>query len=88
MAAGDYWEMLVPSQFAQPGPALEELIHQLDVTRRDDPLTFLRDLNGRPAIPLNPNSSNNNSSSSYTALRTSTHNFSQVGTRMRRAITS
>jgi len=25
VAAGDYWEMLVPSQFAQPSPALEEL---------------------------------------------------------------
>jgi transglutaminase-like putative cysteine protease len=45
-AAGDYWEMLMPSQFAQPSPALKELISQLDVIRRDDPLTFLRDLNG------------------------------------------
>jgi len=41
----DYWEMLVPSQFAQPTPALASLIEDLHVERRDDPLSFLRELN-------------------------------------------
>jgi transglutaminase-like putative cysteine protease len=44
-AAGDYWEMLMPSQFAQPTGALLSLIGPLRVQRRDDPLSFLRDLN-------------------------------------------
>ena len=45
VASGDYWEMLTPSQFAQPTPALEALIQQLGVERSQDPLTFLRVLN-------------------------------------------
>jgi len=45
VAAGDYWEMLVPSQYAQPTPGLESLIGELNVRRREDPLTFLRELN-------------------------------------------
>ncbi len=44
-AAGDYWEMLMPSQFAYPSEALLSLIEPLRVTRRDDPLRFLRELN-------------------------------------------
>ena len=44
-AAGDYWEMLMPSQFAQPTEALLSLIEPLGVRRRDDPLRFLRELN-------------------------------------------
>jgi len=44
-AAGDYWEMLMPSQFAQPTEALLSLIEPLRIHRRDDPLSFLRDLN-------------------------------------------
>jgi transglutaminase-like putative cysteine protease len=44
-AAGDYWEMLMPSQFAQPTEALLSLIGPLRVQRHDDPLSFLRDLN-------------------------------------------
>jgi transglutaminase-like putative cysteine protease len=44
-ATGDYWEMLMPSQFTQPTPALEDLIAQLGIERGDDPLTFLRGLN-------------------------------------------
>ena len=44
-AAGDYWEMLMPSQFAQPTEALLSLIEPLRVRRRDDPLSFLRELN-------------------------------------------
>ncbi|HTD55875.1 MAG TPA: transglutaminase family protein [Silvibacterium sp.] len=42
---GDYWEMLLPSEFAQPTPALEELAAELDVVRRDDPLMLLIELN-------------------------------------------
>jgi transglutaminase-like putative cysteine protease len=45
VAAGDYWEMLTPGQYAQPGEALDSLIRELSVVRRDDPLTFLLDLN-------------------------------------------
>jgi transglutaminase-like putative cysteine protease len=44
-AAGDYWEMLMPSHFARPSEALNILIRELRVERRDDPLTFLRELN-------------------------------------------
>lgn len=42
---GDYWEMLLPSEFAKPTPPLLKLASQLDVRRRDDPLTVLRELN-------------------------------------------
>jgi transglutaminase-like putative cysteine protease len=44
---GDYWEMLLPSPFAKPTPALLKMAAELDVVRRDDPLTLLRELNGR-----------------------------------------
>jgi transglutaminase-like putative cysteine protease len=47
VAEGDYWEMLLPSEFARPTPALLELAAQLDVTRRDDPLALLHELNTR-----------------------------------------
>jgi transglutaminase-like putative cysteine protease len=42
---GDYWEMLFPSEFAAPTPALDDLAKQLDVCRRDDPLMVLHHLN-------------------------------------------
>ncbi len=42
---GDFWEMLLPSQFAAPTPALQALGAQLDVRRRDDPMSVLRTLN-------------------------------------------
>jgi transglutaminase-like putative cysteine protease len=42
---GDYWDTLMPSRFANPSELLYELAHELDVRRRDDPLTVLRDLN-------------------------------------------
>ena len=41
---GDYWEMLFPSEFAQPTAALEELARKFDVRRRDDPLMVLHQL--------------------------------------------
>jgi transglutaminase-like putative cysteine protease len=42
---GDYWEMLLPSEFAAPTPALEALAADFDVRRRDDPLMVLHQLN-------------------------------------------
>ena len=42
---GDYWEMLFPSEFAQPTAELEDLARRLDVRRRDDPLMVLHQLN-------------------------------------------
>jgi transglutaminase-like putative cysteine protease len=44
---GDYWDMLLPSEFAKPTPALTELAGHLDLSRRDDPLGLLRELNQR-----------------------------------------
>lgn len=44
---GDEVEMLIPSQYARPTALLRELAHELDVRRRDDPLTLLSDINGR-----------------------------------------
>jgi len=44
---GDYWDMLLPSEFARPTPALLELAMQLNVCRRDDPLGLIRELNQR-----------------------------------------
>ncbi len=41
----DHWEMLVPSQFARPTPLLEALRDEMDLARRDDPLTTLIGLN-------------------------------------------
>ena len=45
VAAGDYWEMLMPSTIACASPALLDLASELKVQRRGDPLTFLRELN-------------------------------------------
>jgi transglutaminase-like putative cysteine protease len=42
---GDYWDMLMPSHFAQQTGALRDFARELDVRRRDDPLTVLRELN-------------------------------------------
>ncbi len=42
---GDFWEMLYPSEFAQPTAALDDLAAKLDVRRRDDPLMVLQQLN-------------------------------------------
>jgi transglutaminase-like putative cysteine protease len=45
IAEGDYGEMLLPSTFAQPTPALLELARKLNVVRRDDPLMVVHELN-------------------------------------------
>src|ERR1700733_7164743 len=42
---GDYWEMLLPSEFAAPTQALDDLATELDVRRRDDPLMVMHHLN-------------------------------------------
>ena len=42
---GDYWEMLLPSEFAVATPSLDALAEELDVRRRDDPLMVLHQLN-------------------------------------------
>src|SRR5215207_6960208 len=42
---GDYWDMLIPSQYATPTPLLRELAAELRAERRDDPLSLLRELN-------------------------------------------
>jgi transglutaminase-like putative cysteine protease len=47
VAAGDFWEMLMPSDYAKPTPALVDLAHELDVRRRDDPLMLLHQINGQ-----------------------------------------
>ena len=41
---GDFWEMLLPSEFAQFTPELEALGEHLDLRRRDDPLSLLHKL--------------------------------------------
>ncbi len=46
-ADDQYWDWLVPSHFANPTELLYALAQELDVRRRDDPLTVLRDLNTR-----------------------------------------
>ena len=45
--ASDYWEMLLPSKFAVETPAVVLLAQQLGVTRRDDPLMLVQELNQR-----------------------------------------
>ncbi len=47
VAAGDYWEMLLPSEFVVETPALTLLASQMGVTRRDDPLMLVQELNQR-----------------------------------------
>jgi transglutaminase-like putative cysteine protease len=42
---GDFWEMLLPSEFAKPTELLNQLAAELHIRRRDDPLSVLRKLN-------------------------------------------
>lgn len=44
-ANDEYWDTLTPSHFARPGDLLAELVRELEVQRRADPLTVLRELN-------------------------------------------
>ena len=43
--SGDFWDMLMPSHFARPSDALLDFARELELGRRDDPLTVLRELN-------------------------------------------
>ena len=45
IAAGDFWEMLMPSDFAKPSPLLLEYGKKLGIGRRDDPLILMHELN-------------------------------------------
>jgi len=45
IAANDYWEMLLPSHFAQPTALLQELARELGCERRGNPLALLMELN-------------------------------------------
>ncbi len=45
VAQGDYWEMLLPSQYARPTEQLEKLSAALDLRRRGNPLELLQRLN-------------------------------------------
>jgi transglutaminase-like putative cysteine protease len=47
IAGGDYWEMLLPSTFAVETPAVKMLATQMEVSRRDDPLLLVQELNQR-----------------------------------------
>jgi transglutaminase-like putative cysteine protease len=47
VSGGDYWEMLLPSNYAAETPALVRLAAQMGVTRRDDPLMLVHELNQR-----------------------------------------
>lgn len=44
-AEPEYYDMLLPGTFARSTPLLETFASELDVRRRDDPLTLLRELN-------------------------------------------
>ncbi len=43
--SGDFWEMLHPSEFAQPTAALDALAERFGTERKDDPLMSLQRLN-------------------------------------------
>lgn len=45
VAQGDYWEMMLPSQYARPTELLEKLRAKLDLERRGNPLELLQELN-------------------------------------------
>ena len=45
VAEGDYWEMLLPSQYAKPTVLLTELTEELRLERRETPLALLLELN-------------------------------------------
>jgi transglutaminase-like putative cysteine protease len=45
VAGDDYWEMLLPSHFAQQSPLLDDLAKELKCERRGNPLALLTELN-------------------------------------------
>jgi transglutaminase-like putative cysteine protease len=44
-ADNDNWDMLLPSQFAQTTELLAEFARELNIERRDDPLSLVREMN-------------------------------------------
>ena len=44
LAQGDFWEMLLPSTFAEPTEALRALAVEWKIVRRDDPLSMLHEI--------------------------------------------
>jgi transglutaminase-like putative cysteine protease len=44
LAQGDFWEMLLPSTFAEPTEALRALAAEWKIVRRDDPLSMLHEI--------------------------------------------
>lgn len=60
VAQGDYWEMLLPSQYARPTELLEKLAGELDLRRRGNPLELLEELKARlyDLFDYVPNSTN------------------------------
>jgi transglutaminase-like putative cysteine protease len=45
VAQGDYWEMMLPSQYARPTELLENLREKFHLKRRGNPLALLQELN-------------------------------------------
>jgi transglutaminase-like putative cysteine protease len=45
VAAGDYWEMLLPSHYARPTELLEQLRQELNLKREGSPFELLKNLN-------------------------------------------
>lgn len=44
-ADDEYWDMLEPSRFARPTELLHNLMETLEIRRRDDPLTVVKEIN-------------------------------------------
>jgi transglutaminase-like putative cysteine protease len=70
IAGGDFWEMLLPSEFAHSVPELTELAHELHIVRRDDPLMLLHQINSALY-------------ERFTYVQKSTHVDSQIGEALR-----
>ncbi len=45
VSAGDYWEFLMPSDYARPTPLLKQIAIDLGAERREDPLSLLAEIN-------------------------------------------
>jgi transglutaminase-like putative cysteine protease len=63
IAESDYWEMMLPSQYAKPSEQLQVLAAELDLERRGNPCDLLTELNGKlyEHFDYVPNSTNVNS---------------------------
>ncbi len=63
VATDEYWDDLAPSRFARPGPLLRDFAAELDLGRRDDPLSTARAINAaiHDAFAYKPQSTRANS---------------------------